>query len=83
MTKPKSIRTTSDGCVQDADVIKLAEKPIIKYRVQTYEGPVVRSLVLILAGGRSMLADIVTGTLYDPQTGRSNTPDLILIGKAK
>jgi len=33
--------------------------------------------------GKRMLADVITGTLYDPTTGRSNSPHLTLIGIKK
>jgi hypothetical protein len=40
-------------------------------------------MVRVVAGGRAMLADIVTGTLYDLTTGRSNSYHLSIIGKVK
>jgi hypothetical protein len=46
-------------------------------------GPITRTMVRVVAGGRAMLADVVTGTLYDQKTGRSNSYHLSIIGKAK
>jgi hypothetical protein len=37
----------------------------------------------MLSRGRLVLADVVTGTLYDPKTGRSNSNYLSIIGKTK
>ena len=83
MSEPRKIRTTSDGCVSEHDVIYLSKKPKIKYRVQSYEGPITRTMVHVMASLKPMLADTVTGTLYDPKTGRSNSFNLVLIGPLK
>ena len=83
MSEPKKVRTTSEGCVNEHDVMHLGKRPKLKYRVQTYEGPVTRTFVFVMASGKQMLADIITGTLYDPKTGRSNSRDLTLLGAIK
>jgi len=79
MTEARKIRTTSDGCIHDTDIPFLDKKARVKCRVQTYEGPVTRVMAYVKVHGRQMLADTVTGTLYDPKTGRSNSPRLTLI----
>lgn len=83
MSEPKKIRTTSDGCVNEHDVIYLSRKPKETFRVQSMHGPITRTMVRVVASGRAMLADVVTGTLYDPVTGRSNSYHLSIIGKTK
>jgi hypothetical protein len=83
MSEPRKIRTTGDGCVLDLDILYLSKKGRVDYRVQTYEGPVTRTMVPLDVKGQRMLADVITGTLYDPTTGRSNSPHLTLIGIKK
>lgn len=79
----KKIRTTSDGCVNEHDVMYLSKRPTENFRVQSMYGPITRTMVRVVAGGKAMLADIVTGTLYDQKTGRSNSYYLSIIGKTK
>lgn len=83
MSEPKKIRTTSDGCVNEHDVVYLSKKPKIKYRIASRGGTLIRSMTYVVTGDRRMLADIYTGTLYDPITGRSNSTNLFLIGPMK
>jgi hypothetical protein len=83
MSEPKKIRTTSDGCVSEYDVIYLSKRPKEDFLVQSLYGPITRTMVRVVAGGRAMLADTITGTLYDLKTGRSNSYYLSIIGKTK
>jgi hypothetical protein len=83
MTDYRKVRTTSDGCVNEHDIIHLSKRPKENFRVQSMYGPITRTMVRVVAGGRAMLADVVTGTLYDQKTGRSNSYHLSIIGKAK
>lgn len=83
MSEPKKIRTTSDGCVNEHDMIYLSRKPKENFRVQSQYGPITRAMVRVMAGGKAMLADAITGTLYDQKTGRSNSYHLSIIGKTK
>lgn len=83
MSEPKRIRTTSDGCVYEHDVAYLSKRPKVKYKIASYEGTIIRLMTYVMAGGRKMLADTGTGTLYDPVTGRSNSNNLFLIGPVK
>lgn len=79
MVGPRKIRTSSEGCIHDTDIPFLDKKARVKCRVQTYEGPVTRTMAYVKIAGRQMLADTITGTVYDPKTGRSNSPRLTLI----
>jgi len=83
MSEPKKIRTTGEGCVYEQDVIYLSKKPKEDFQVQSLYGPITRTMVRVVASGRAMLADSVTGTLYDLKTGRSNSYHLSIIGKIK
>ena len=83
MTDYRKLRTTSDGCVNEHDVIYLSKRPKEDFRVQSVYGPITRTMVRVVASGRAMLADTVTGTLYDLKTGRSNSYHLSIIGKVK
>jgi hypothetical protein len=83
MADYRKVRTTSDGCVNEHDVMHLSKRPKEDFRVQSSYGPITRTMVRVFAGGRAMLADIVTGTLYDLKTGRSNSYHLSIIGKVK
>lgn len=79
----KKIRTTSDGCVNEHDMLELSKRPKENFYVQSQYGPIIRTMVRVVAGGKAMLADAVTGTLYDQKTGRSNSYYLSIIGKTK
>jgi hypothetical protein len=83
MADYRKVRTTSDGCVNEHDVMHLSKRPRENFQVLTLYGPMTRTMVRVFAGGRAMLADIVTGTLYDLKTGRSNSYHLSIIGKVK
>lgn len=83
MSDFERIRTTSDGCVTENDMHLLAHRPKENFRVQSIEGPITRTMVRMVSRGRLMLADVVTGTLYDSRTGRSNSIYLSIIRKQK
>jgi len=83
MTEYEKVRTTSDGCVNEHDIICLSKRPKENFRVQSVYGPITRTMVRVAAGGKPMLADVITGTLYDLKTGRSNSYYLSIIGKTK
>jgi len=83
MTDYRKVRTTSDGCVNEHDVVYLSKRPKEDFQIKSMYGPVTRTMVRVVASGRAMLADTVTGTLYDLKTGRSNSYHLSIIGKVK
>jgi hypothetical protein len=69
------IRTT-DGYVNEHDLIKFREMEKYHVDVNTMEGIVLRKMVKIDVRDRKMFADIVTGTLYDCKTGKSRSTKL-------
>lgn len=83
MNSPKKIRITGDGCVHDNDVIFLKHRVRVLRSVHTQWGVEKREMAKINARGKDWLADLITGTLYDPKTGRSNSPHLYLAGGGK
>lgn len=83
MTEHRKIRTTPDGCVNEGDVHFLSQRPQETFEVQSIYGPITRTMVRVITNGKTMLADIVTGTLYDLKTGRSNSYHLSIIRKSK
>lgn len=83
MTEYERVRTTSDGCVNEHDMLTLSKRPREDFSVQSVYGPITRTMVRVAARNKPMLADVITGTLYDLKTGRSNSYYLSIIGKIK
>lgn len=54
---------------KSVDKVYARKRQHVKYRIQTPLGEVIRTLCPVHFLGRSQLADVVTGTLYDVQTG--------------
>ena len=69
------IRTT-DGYVNEHDLIKFREMPKYYFDVNTLEGIVLREMVKIEVRDHDMFADTITGTLYDCETGKSRSTKL-------
>ena len=69
------IRTT-DGYVNEHDIIKFKEMQKYDVDVNTMEGIRLRQMVKIEVREREMFADVVTGTLYDCETGKSKSTNL-------
>ena len=69
------IRTT-DGYVNEHDLIKFREMPKYYVDVNTMEGIVLREMVKIEVRDQEMFADTITGTLYDCETGKSRSTNL-------
>ena len=62
------------GCVYEHDVTKI--KTIHAFDVDIYLDGIVmtRKMVKVNVKGVQMFADQITGTLYDTQTGKCNSP---------
>lgn len=66
----------SDGCLYDHDVIKMKDLPKFDVDINAFGRTVTRKMAKIHISDKVMYADTVTGTLYDPKTGRSNSTRL-------
>jgi hypothetical protein len=60
---------------QSVDRIRRRKDQHISRRVRTADGITVRTLCPVSFWGRQQLADVVTGSLYDMETGRCLTGD--------
>ena len=69
------IRTT-DGYVNEHDLIKFKEMDKYDVDVNTMEGIRLRQMVKVEVRDQEMFADIITGTLYDCGTGKSRSTNL-------
>lgn len=73
-------RITEDGCVDEKHVALLRKLPSKPYLVYAAGVEKVKHLVALLDDDRGeVLACPITGTLYDPKTGRSSDFDLYII----
>jgi len=79
----RRLRINGDGCVFELDVFLLKTKPKVVVKLQTYEGVINRKMAYVIVRGREMLADIITGTLYDKKTGRCNSNNLYILNLEK
>lgn len=66
MTKAMNIRF-HQGYINEHDIIKLRELKKIKVELDVMGRSAVRKMVELDVFGKIWLADIVTGSLYDPQ----------------
>ena len=64
------------GCVNEHDIIKMKEFPKFDADVHAFGTTITRKMAKITVGDQVMYADIVTGTLYYPKTGKSNSSRL-------
>ena len=67
---------TREGYVIENDLIKFKEMDKYDVDVNTMFGIVPRKMVKIEVRDRNMFADVVTGTLYDCETGKSRSTNL-------
>ncbi len=77
---PREIRMSADGCCVDTYCVHwLARRPIVKRKVHTCDGIKTKRLARLMWCDKEWFADLVTGTLFDPMTGRSSSPMLWLV----
>jgi hypothetical protein len=69
------IRTES-GCVNEHDIIKMKDLPKFDVDIHAFGTTVTRKMAKIMVNDQAMYADTITGTLYNPKTGRSNSSRL-------
>ena len=68
----------NSGCIHELDLIKL--KPLKKFDVDVrcMGELMTRKMVEATVMFKKQYIDIVTGTLYDPETGKSNSPQVFI-----
>jgi hypothetical protein len=67
---------TNFGCVCEPDIIKMKDFPKFDVDVHALNTTLTRKMVKIYVKEKAMYADIITGTLYDPKTGKSSSSRL-------
>lgn len=78
-TDPGQIRLTEDGCVMDADIRLL--DPVETRTVSVCGALKVKQFQPLRWRGKTYLAECITGTLYDAQTGQSPSPQLYIVSE--
>lgn len=92
-TKPPEKTRDADGILRisleadcldslSVDRIKQRKDQHVKRQIRTIDGTTTRTLCPVSFWGRQQLADVVTGSLYDAQTGQCLTGDRQLIDEA-
>lgn len=80
------ITVTADGCVKEADMIKLRKHKKTMMQVESRDEIFVRPIIsamLVMRKGCDpvrMFVDAVTGTIYHPKNGQSMSSALRLLG---
>lgn len=77
MTEPMKIRT-EHGCVIEHDIIKLRDMKTFDadVEVRILKENMQRKMVELSINDTKMFADVVTGTLYSPATGKCNSTNI-------
>lgn len=65
-----------DGCLNEHDVTKLKPLPHFDVDIHAFGKTITRKMAKVIIDNQAMYADTITGTLYNPQTGRSNSSRL-------
>lgn len=65
-----------DGCLNEHDVVKLRPLPKFDVDVHAFGQTVTRKMAAVTIDNQTMYADTITGTLYNPKTGRCNSTRL-------
>lgn len=73
----RSVRITAEGCVMDCDMPML--QPHETHRVSVAGEIREKKFQRLILAGHEYLADVVTGTLYDAETGKSGSHQLSII----
>jgi hypothetical protein len=80
MSGRTGIRKAPENCIREADMEKLRKGQKVFGVVKVFNKNVDREFYKYTdIFGRRWLADSITGTLYDPKTGRCNTLQLKLV----
>lgn len=64
------------GCLNEHDVIKLRDFPQFDADVHALGTILTRKMAKIVIKDKAMYADTITGTLYNPKTGKSTSSRL-------
>ena len=66
------------GCVNEHDIIKLRTLKSFHADINVMGVTMTRKMVKVLVREEVMLADLITGTLYNPQTRSCNSSKVFL-----
>jgi hypothetical protein len=77
----KDVRVTAGNCVLDVDIYMLAGAQPVQRDVYVFWGDTIKTKTFtrLRIGRKDYLADRVTGTLYNEDTGMSSTSGLRLV----
>jgi hypothetical protein len=66
------------GCLNEHDVIKLRDFPQFDVDIHALGTILTRKMAKIVIKDQAMYADTITGTLYNPKTGKSTSSRLCI-----
>lgn len=75
----EGVRITAGGCIIEYDMKKLPRAKKVFKDVRVYDKIKLKEFTRVLVGRKAYLADRVTGTLYNEETGRSSSIYLNLV----
>lgn len=75
----RGVRITATNCIIDVDMSKLLKAKKVFRDVRVYHEIKLKEFTRVMVGKKAFLADRVTGTLYNEQTGRSTSEYLTLV----
>jgi hypothetical protein len=75
----KGVRITAANCIIEFDMKRLQIAKKVFRDVRIYRDVKLKEFARVVVGKKSYLADRVTGTLYNEETGRSSSPYLTLV----
>ena len=76
--KKEAIRTYS-GCVHEHDLIKFKDMPKYAVEIDMLGELLTRKMVKVLIRKKLMYVDVVTGSLYNIDTGRCNSSNIQIL----
>jgi hypothetical protein len=75
----KGVRITAANCIIEFDMKRLQIAKKVFRDVRIYRDVKLKEFTRVVVGKKSYLADRVTGTLYNEETGRSSSEHLTLV----
>ena len=75
----KGVRITAANCIIEFDMKRLQSAKKVFRDVRIYRDVKLKEFTRVVVGKKAYLADRVTGTLYNEETGRSSSEHLTLV----
>jgi len=77
--KHKYVRITPEGCINSNDMMFLLKEKPEEKKMLILGKKEKRNFCKVSYNGKVLLADIITGSLYDPVTGLGSSPLLSIV----